>query len=49
MELSGQLHASAALMPGKQPDTRYLGVSRAVLILIEKRKITGIKFVRNLK
>jgi hypothetical protein len=42
MELSGQLHAQAALPPGKKPDTNWIGSwvgPRARLEAVEKIKI----------
>jgi hypothetical protein len=42
MEVSGQLHAPAALPPGENPSTRWIGGwvgPRAVLDTVVKRKI----------
>jgi hypothetical protein len=42
MEVSGQLHAPAALPPGKKPDTLWIGGwvgPRTVLEAVVKRKI----------
>jgi hypothetical protein len=42
MEMSGQLHAPAALPPGKSPFVHWIGgwvVPRAVLDAVVKRKI----------